>query len=64
MRKIILILILLFLTGCFNQNGVSAKYYDDCHIEYDNYGNYQTVCPYNFYNYKKTKENKDCLQCN
>ena len=63
MRKILFILILIFLTGCFNQNGVSVKYYDDCHTEYDYYGNYETVCPYNFYNYKKEKK-KDCLQCN
>jgi hypothetical protein len=63
MRYIILFILLLFLSGCVNQNGVSAKYYDDCHTVYDNYGSYETVCPYNFYNLKKDKK-KDCLQCN
>jgi len=63
MRKIIFIVILILFSGCVNQKGVSVKYYDDCHIEYDSYGNYKTVCPYNFYKYDKDKK-KDCLQCN
>ena len=62
MRYLLLILFLL-LTGCVNYNGVSAKYYDDCHRVYDMYGHYELICPYNFYNYKKPKK-KDCLQCN
>ena len=62
-RYLIILIVLLFFSGCVNQQGVSAEYYDDCHIEYDYYGTYQKVCPYNIYNYKEPKK-KDCLQCN
>jgi len=63
MRYLIFLVLMLLLSGCINQNGISAKYYDDCHIEYDMYGSYKKVCPHNFYNFKK-EEKKDCLQCN
>jgi len=63
MKYIILTISLIFLSGCFNQKGISLKYNDDCHIEYDMYGSYKEVCPHNIYNYKKDNK-KDCLQCN
>jgi len=63
MKKILFILILLLFTGCVNKQGISLEYYDDCHTEYDLYGGYEKVCPYNIINFKKDKK-KDCLQCN
>ena len=63
MKKILFIIILLFFTGCINKQGVSLKYYDECHIRYEYYGSYEEFCPYNIYNFHK-KEKKDCLQCN
>jgi len=63
--KVLLLLITLVFVGCVNKTGISANYYDRCHTEYDMYGNYKTVCPDNFYEYKKNKtDKKDCLQCN
>jgi len=61
MKKLLFILV-IFLSGCVNREGITTEYYDDCHIEYDMYGGYEEKCK-NIYNFKK-EEKKDCLQCN
>ena len=45
MIKIILLaLTTLFLTGCINKHGISAKYYSDCKEYYDIQGYYHKEC--------------------
>ncbi|MCW8838514.1 MAG: hypothetical protein OQJ77_02090 [Thiovulaceae bacterium] len=34
----------IFLTGCFNKHGISAKYYSDCNEYYDLQGYYHKDC--------------------
>jgi len=63
LKNILFIFILLLFSGCVNKKGLTLKYYDECHTEYGYYGDYDTKCPYNFYNFKEKKK-KDCLQCN
>ena len=63
MKKIIFILLIFLFSGCMNKKGITLKYYDECHTEYDMYGSYSEKCPNNIFNFKKEKK-KDCLQCN
>ncbi|MCD6259196.1 MAG: hypothetical protein J7J31_06280 [Helicobacteraceae bacterium] len=45
MIKIVLLSIFfLFLTGCVNKHGISAKYYSDCEEYYDLQGYYHKKC--------------------
>ncbi len=37
-------LFLVFLTGCVNKHGISAKYYSDCQEYYDLQGYYHKEC--------------------
>ncbi|WP_373069484.1 hypothetical protein [Sulfurimonas sp.] len=38
------IIMSIFLTGCFNKHGISAKYYSDCEEYYDMQGYYHKDC--------------------
>jgi hypothetical protein len=38
------IILSVFLTGCFNKHGISAKYYSDCEEYYDMQGYYHKEC--------------------
>ena len=40
----VLITIALFLTGCVNRHGISAKYYSECKEYYDLQGYYHKEC--------------------
>jgi hypothetical protein len=41
---IILAIFSVFLTGCVNKHGISAKYYSDCEEYYDLQGYYHKEC--------------------
>ncbi len=43
-KTILLILTILFFTGCFNKHGISARYYSDCEEYYDLQGYYHKEC--------------------
>lgn len=41
---ILIILALIFFSGCFNKHGISLKYYTDCTEYYDLQGYYHKEC--------------------
>ena len=43
-KMTLLILATLFLSGCMNKNGISAKYYSECKEYYDLQGYYHKEC--------------------
>ena len=43
-KTTLLIFTILFLNGCVNKHGVSAKYYSDCKEYYDLQGFYHKEC--------------------
>ena len=43
-RMTLLILATLFLSGCVNKHGISAKYYSECKEYYDLQGFYHKEC--------------------
>ncbi|RUM62745.1 MAG: hypothetical protein DSZ05_09625 [Sulfurospirillum sp.] len=57
MRYFILLFALLF-QGClyFNEKGISAHLYDNCHEYYDECGNYRKECPPNLADYTEIAE--------
>lgn len=54
--------ILVLFSGCVNERGISARYYNDCREYYDLQGSYHKKCDENVIDYKdvgealKTKE--------
>ena len=54
MIKTLLLIFTLFLfSGCFNRNGVSAKYYSECKEYYDLQGFYHKDCDDDVLTYKE-----------
>ena len=51
-----LILLPVLFTGCFNDRGVSLRYYNDCEEYYDAQGYYHKQCDKNLVEYKDIKE--------
>ncbi len=52
----------LFLGGCVNERGISAKYYNDCREYYDVHGYYHKKCDENLIEYEDVKKGlKDAL---
>jgi len=51
----VVIMSLLF-SGCFNERGVSLKYYNDCEEYYDYQGYYHKKCDPNLVDYADVKE--------
>ena len=43
-KTLLLILTIFLFSGCFNRNGVSAKYYSECKEYYDLQGFYNKEC--------------------
>ena len=43
-KTLLLIFITIFLTGCVNKHGISAKYYSECKEYYDLQGYYHKEC--------------------
>jgi hypothetical protein len=58
MKYFIYIQVLLLFTGClyFNDRGVSAHLYDNCHSYYDENGNFIEKCDENLIDYDEAKE--------
>ncbi|MCR6584793.1 hypothetical protein CINS5906_04345 [Campylobacter insulaenigrae] len=56
-KKIILVFLMLFFSGCFvNEKGVSNRFYDDCKEYYDASGIYHKECPQNWIDLPLTPE--------
>ena len=52
MKKQTLFLLLpIFFAGCFNERGVSLRYYNDCEEYYDAQGYYHKQCDKNMFDY-------------
>jgi IMP cyclohydrolase len=63
----LIIMIPLFFIGCVDKEGISLKYYPECHEYYDYYGVYHEKCDNNIYNFKTKKKRNAvplCLDCN
>jgi len=43
-KTLLLILTIFLFSGCFNKNGISAKYYSECKEYYDLQGFYHKDC--------------------
>ena len=57
MKKIpFLLLIPILFAGCFNERGVSLRYYNDCEEYYDMQGYYHKKCDPNLVDYADIKE--------
>ncbi len=46
----------LIFTGCVNERGISARYYNDCHEYYDLHGYYHKECDENLIEFKDVKK--------
>lgn len=46
----------IFFAGCFNERGVSLRYYSDCEEYYDLQGYYHKKCDQNLVDYADVKE--------
>lgn len=46
----------IFLSGCFNDRGVSLRYYDNCEEYYDLQGYFHKKCDPNLFDYSDVKE--------
>jgi predicted GNAT superfamily acetyltransferase len=55
-HKFILLLALIGFSGCFNERGVSLRYYNDCEEYYDSQGYYHKQCDKNIADYSDAKE--------
>lgn len=47
---------LLLFSGCVNERGISARYYNECREYYDLQGYYHKVCDENIVDYKDVGE--------
>lgn len=57
----LLFLVPIFIAGCFNERGVSLRYYSDCEEYYDAQGYYHKQCDKNILDYSDIK---DALESN
>ena len=55
-RYYLLLLLPIFFTGCFNERGVSLRYYNNCEEYYDLQGYYHKQCDKNILDYSDIKE--------
>ena len=51
-----MLLIPILFAGCFNERGVSLRYYNDCEEYYDMQGYYHKKCDPNLVDYADIKE--------
>lgn len=57
MKKHYLLFILpIFIAGCFNDRGISLRYYNECQEYYDAQGYYHKECDKNLVDYKEVQE--------
>lgn len=56
-KSLLILLAALFIfSGCFNDRGISLRYYNDCEEYYDLQGTYHKKCGENFVDYQDVKE--------
>lgn len=55
-KHYLFLLVPIVLSGCFNERGVSLKYYNDCEEYYDMQGYYHKQCDKNLLDYKEVIE--------
>lgn len=60
-RYYLLLLLPIFFAGCFNERGVSLRYYNNCEEYYDLQGYYHKQCDKNIVDYSDIK---DALESN
>ncbi|MDD5716195.1 MAG: hypothetical protein PHW64_00195 [Sulfuricurvum sp.] len=51
MKKYYFLILLLIFTGCFNDRGISGRYYSECEEFYDTQGYYHKKCDKNIIDY-------------
>jgi len=54
--RLILFLVPFLFSGCFNERGVSLRYYNGCEEYYDVQGSYHKKCDENLVDYSELKE--------
>lgn len=52
-KHYLLVMLPLLFSGCFNERGVSLKYYNNCEEYYDMQGYYHKQCDKNLVDYKE-----------
>lgn len=55
-HTLLLTIVLLIVSGCFNERGISMRYYNDCEEYYDAQGYYHKKCGENLLDYKDTQK--------
>ncbi|HEX5623239.1 MAG TPA: hypothetical protein VFX57_02235 [Sulfuricurvum sp.] len=53
---IVPLIVIIMFTGCFNDRGVSLRYYNDCEEYYDAQGYYHKKCDPNIMDYSDVKK--------
>lgn len=56
MKAIIFFFAVLIFSGCFNDRGISLRYYNDCEEYYDAQGYYHKKCDDNIMDYSDVKK--------
>ncbi|HBM35080.1 MULTISPECIES: hypothetical protein [unclassified Sulfuricurvum] len=55
-KHYVLLLLPMMFAGCFNDRGISLRYYNDCEEYYDAQGYYHKQCDKNLVDYKEVQE--------
>lgn len=55
-KSCFLLLLPILFAGCFNERGVSLRYYSECEEYYDLQGYYHKECDKNLVDYSEVKE--------
>ena len=55
-KQLLLFLAVLVFGGCFNDRGISMRYYNDCEEYYDAQGYYHKKCDDNIMDYSDVKK--------
>lgn len=61
-KYFLLILLPILLAGCFNERGVSLRYYNDCEEYYDAQGYYHKQCDKNILDYTDIPKALESIQ--
>ena len=56
MKLLLPFLAVLLFNGCFNERGISMRYYNDCEEYYDAQGYYHKKCDENIMDYSDVKK--------
>jgi len=55
-QTLLWLLTLIVFSGCFNERGISMRYYNNCEEYYDSQGYYHKKCDDNILNYSDVKK--------